>query len=152
MLVVKKQYPIKYFALGLERFSHYAKESEDLDPVNELYAYIVAKCYVISEIVVHNKEGSQTKKYGIVPTYSLKENKMIEPIYNCKSECVNLQYTFNVFDKINEAREYVLKVNKEIYNEKIQNGKQKKEVEFDFDQACKIEKKFLQVNNKKNKR
>ena len=156
--MVKKQYPIKYYALGLEKFSHYAQEIEELEPVNEIYAYIVAKCYLISETKLHNQDGTQTMSYGIVPLFSIKENKEIMPEYKWNGECTNIEYISKIFDDEKSAKEYTRKINKEIFDNKvrelgIENGKKfTKEIKFDFDKAYKIEKQSLNsVSNRKSR-
>lgn len=151
-------FPMRYCIIGLEKFSHYDNDICGLKPVNEVYAYVVAKCYLVKETTIYNKDGSTSAIYGVVPTWKQNEKKHIEPEYDWNNECINAMYTKYIFDDLNEAKCCSRKLNAELIEIKLMkcdydnDNELIKELEYDIQEAYKIEEKHLKKNNKTSKK
>ena len=106
-------YPIKYAIVPI------------LEPIVGVAAYIVTKCYVVSEIKRFKKDGTSEMSYEVVLPYQ--ENKCDNrgnlerqyPNYNYYHQCTNYIVLPQLYDDHKIALEIATKMNKEILDTEI---------------------------------
>jgi len=145
----KIKYPIKYCVIGLEKFSHYDLSAEGLSEVNEVYAYIVTKCYLISEIKAYKGNGCYDISYEVVPMWDKFSEEDVIPEYDWNNRCINAINIKSIFDDIESAKNHSRQLNREIFEVLLmecpvnRRKEYEKELEYNFEEAYKLEEKHL---------
>lgn len=145
-------YPITYAPMKLKEFSSYSYRTN--------YAYIVAKCYLISETKRFFADGSSKMSYEVVFDWDQNGEKNILPEINVNQQCSNSCYVDYISNSIDHLKNYTRELNRELFNKEISrtsfnqsNNKSKiqEELLHMFDEAYNLEKSHLldDCNNKR---
>lgn len=151
------KYPVRYVLLGIkEKYS-----TKTITGVEEYYgdvfAYTVARAYVINEIKTYSQKGGFTTSYDVVPEWTI-DGEENEPKFNMYGRCYN---TINVtsdlvYGDYEQAKSFCKKMNNTLMNEHLEKlsgeflGEKKKEYKEKLLEIERIEKEHLKaVNNKK---
>ena len=119
---MKNNYPIKYASMPIYEQTGWTHGLNTFERNYDIVAYIVSKCYLISERKEYGRDGKIKNKYEVVFPYSnsvsnyYNEYKRREPEYDCAHECSNSITINNIFDTYEKVNEEVQKLNREILN------------------------------------
>lgn len=108
----EQKYPIKYGVMPIN----------ELDQDSEIIAYIVSKCYVISEKKTYLCNGTYKITYEVVFPYKMdrtKNSRRAMPQYNIYSQCINSIVINQVFDSFEDASIVADKLNEGILHHEI---------------------------------
>lgn len=121
---MKNNYPIKYAVMPIYEQTGWNHGINELVRNFEVVAYIVSKCYVISEKKEYLRNGKEKINYQVVFPYSnscsnyYDEYRRIEPEYNANYECTDITVVDNIFNTYEEANQVAENLNKEIFTKK----------------------------------
>lgn len=124
---MKNNYPIKYALMPLYKQTGWVHGLNQLERKYEIVAYIVSKCYVISENKAYSADGTSNIEYEVVfPYENIDNNNSIwtrtEPSINLSSSQIsNSTKVKKIFDNYRDAIEYLKIKNNEILKNKISN-------------------------------
>ena len=110
-------FPKKFASMELEKFSGYNFGLNELEPDFRVYANIVAECYVISETKRYYSDGTSKMFYEVVYTWKKNlDGKLLKqiPEFNLNSQCFNSVIVEEIFDNIQEAKDYTRAKNEEL--------------------------------------
>ena len=122
---MKNNYPIKYAAMPIYEQTGWTHGLNALERNYDVVAYIVSKCYLISERKEYKRNGKQINNYEVVFPYSnsvsnyYNEYKRREPEYDCTRECSNSIVVKNIYDTYEDANKEAQKLNQEILNKEF---------------------------------
>ncbi len=150
-------YPIKYAILRV---------SKNNNNINDIAAYVVVKCYVISDIIDYSF-NEEKHYYNVVYSFSINNNELVlaQPMYNEYGECINMVRTNNIYNNYDEAKKCAIGLNNNLIDlagsitsniDPNQNlllliEKKKKEIEFYnlLENEILSKTKFLKITKKK---
>lgn len=117
---MKVNYPIKYCAMPIMEQVGWINGVYGLEREDDIVCYIVAKCYLISDLTKYTESGNTIKQYEVVFPYK-KDNfdrwQRIIPSYNLYGNCMNANKVDVIFDSYEKALNFVMIKNNEICKE-----------------------------------
>lgn len=120
---MKNNYPIKYAVIPMYEQTGWIHGLNELERDYNVVAYIVSKCYLISETKEYNSNGKANNKYEIVFPYKKTDVYgswiRTEPNFNHSNKCTNSIIVDNIFDNYNDAKNLCQQKNEELLIQKI---------------------------------
>ena len=108
-------YPIKYAVLGIEEQVGWVPGWHNEEREYAICGYIVSKVYVVGELISYNCDDTYTKKYQVVfPFNYLTDRERQIPKYNAYGKCYNSINVPQIFDSIEEAKQFANQLNKDL--------------------------------------
>lgn len=104
---MKLNYPIKYALMPIVEKTGYQAGVFGMEDTYDIVCYIVSKCYVLSDKVKYEKDGSKKEEYEVVFPYqrnNYSEFKYTEPSFNLlNNQCVNSNVVNKIFQTYEDA-------------------------------------------------
>lgn len=119
------KYPIRYAIMEVKKIINSYPMLSSLRREYKTVAYIVSKCYVISEKKEYLRDGTSTTQYEVVFPYIKKESSYYDsfekniPEYDWLSKCINSVTVNQLFDSFEEALVLKEQLNEELINAEI---------------------------------
>lgn len=142
-------FPKMYAPMPLRNFSGYSYGLNELNLEYDIYAYVVAECYVINEIKSYRSNKEPQLFYEVVFTWEQNSEEEITPKFDIYSRCLNSTKVECVFNDLQQAKNYtriknneLIRRNAMVYPVSCYNAK-KQELEKNVEQAYSLEEKHL---------
>lgn len=173
---MENNYPIKYTVMAIRELIGWRPGLSMVGRKSYIAAYIVSKCYVISEKKEYKKNGDINYTYEVVfPIKVINPDASFErqvPEYNSDDECINKIIVNDLFDNFDDAYVLANRKNNELlieisnipyddkYFSKIKTERRKykeklekyRKIESMLESKMKIEQVYEELNNTYQKR
>lgn len=120
---MKNNYPIRYAVRPIVEQVGWSHGLNELERDYGTVAYIVSKCYVVSQTKNYSQNGEENESYSVVFPYqkdsTYNEYYRVNPSFNFHGQCYNSTIVDKVFMTREEAMEEAMRLNEKIVKRKI---------------------------------
>lgn len=120
---MKNNYPIKYAVIPMYEQTGWIHGLNELERDYNIVAYIVSKCYLISETKEYSGNGKANNKYEIVFPYEKTDAYgdwlRKEPNFNYANKCTNSIIVNDIFENYTDAKKICQQKNEELLIQKL---------------------------------
>lgn len=120
---MKNNYPIRYAVRPIVEQIGWSHGLNELEREYGTVAYIVSKCYVISQTKRYFQNGEEDENYSVVFPYqkdsAYSEYYRVDPSFNIYEQCINSTVVDKIFMTREEAMEEARILNEKIVKRKI---------------------------------